>query len=355
MTYTRFVRQDCSKRSHYFLTLIEEEVDIKEGGKKMTDSPFAVKLPAEIVALIATEYLKSKIDQLNFLVSTSKHLDIVKGSSRTSWKTRFCQEFKIETLDYGLLVGISESLQRLGEEGFEVNLKQRYFYSLDRRRGYLESRQLRSTFFDDEERIRRQIVDATFAIDMSTNAFVLIHSLNGNQFCSVSTCREGSTFHFHLPFEVMGQDLLVHQGLLFIMPLFKKKSLILLVFDIDSGLQKASQTWPERRKAPLVFKECGEKRLYAYKNTLLQLLPLDTCWTFLIYNFHQKESTFELKLIQSIPMAWADPHVIGQVFSSDQQGPHVILALFADKQGSSYSGKLVTFNLAREGKANFNA
>lgn len=320
-----------------------------------TPEPFINNLPGEILVLIATEYLKCKIDQLNFIISHPKYHGIVKDLASSSWKAVFCNEFKVEDLeDYGLLVTISEALVRLhGNKGFEVNLKQRYFYSLDRRKGYLDSRQLRRSIVDDQERIRRQIVDSTFAVDRNTHAFVLIHSLNGNQFSSVSTCRtDGQSNHFHLPFEVMGQDLLLHQNLLFIMPLQGRKSknqgLILLVFDIDSGSQVGSQNWAaEARKAPLVFKECGEKRLYAYKNTLLQILPLATFWTILIYNFHQEDAEFQLELVKSCELSWADPYVIGQLFSADQQGPNVVLAFFADKQGvSSYSGKLVTFNLS---------
>ena len=124
---------------------------------------------------------------------------------------------------------------------------------------------------------------------------VLIHSLNGKQFCTVTVWigLEGRCFHFNLAFEVMGQDLLLNSGHLFLMPLFTKRgkneNLVLAVFDIDTGQEKANYTWDKgRRRPPLVYKESGEKRLYAYENKLLQILPSET-WTILFFAFqHQK-------------------------------------------------------------------
>ena len=74
--------------------------------------------------------------------------------------------------------------------------------------------------------------------------------------------------------------------MLFVMPLWKKpekQNLILIVYNVDSG-EKMTEFYSEKvkRKPPLVYKESGEKRLYAYNDKLVQIVPSDT-WTILTY------------------------------------------------------------------------
>lgn len=54
-----------------------------------------------------------------------------------------------------------------------------------------------------------------------------------------------------------------------------------------------------------------------------------------------------LDLLKVISLPWVEPSVIGQLYCADQQGPHLLLAFFADKEGiNTYSAKVVTYNLA---------
>ncbi len=70
------------------------------------------------------------------------------------------------------------------------------------------------------------------------------------------------------------------------MPLSRSKTyqdVALLVFNVDTGLERARHRHSEaKRKHPLVFKESGEKRLYAFDQKLLQVLPSNE-WTILVY------------------------------------------------------------------------
>ena len=97
----------------------------------------------------------------------------------------------------------------------------------------------------------------------------------------------------------MGQDLLLHQGLLFMMPLVKKdkkseNDLVLVVYDTNKGHQKAKHRWMNgRRHWPLVYKESGEKRLYAFQDVLVQVVPADV-WTIIIYRLHFDKENDEL-------------------------------------------------------------
>ena len=75
---------------------------------------------------------------------------------------------------------------------------------------------------------------------------------------------------YPFPFEVMGQDLLLHQGYLFVMPLAKNalkarkyEKVILLVLDPLNGSEMAKFQWETPRMPPEVYKESGETRLYA--------------------------------------------------------------------------------------------
>ena len=57
-----------------------------------------------------------------------------------------------------------------------------------------------------QQRIREQITSSTFAFDISSSdpdKFVLIHSLNGKAYSTVTLWPQCNSFH--LPFEVMGQ------------------------------------------------------------------------------------------------------------------------------------------------------
>ena len=70
-----------------------------------------------------------------------------------------------------------------------------------------------------QQRIREQITSSTFAFDVSSSdseKFVLIHSLNGKAYSTVTLWPQCNSFH--LPFEVMGQV----QGVSLAMPLTYK-------------------------------------------------------------------------------------------------------------------------------------
>ena len=184
------------------------------------------RLPPELIALLATEYLTSKIDQLAFLVASERHWTAFCYHATTSQRWRFCSQFQLEALllptEWSVLPEIYFGLQRLKSD-LAGQHSMRYHYSLQRRRGYLEAgetqlrprtRTLTTTW------IRDQITHATFAYVLDRDLFILLHSFNGKKFCTVTVWP--SCFNFHLPFEVMGQDVLLHQGLLYIAPLFKK-------------------------------------------------------------------------------------------------------------------------------------
>ena len=147
--------------------------------------------------------------------------------------------------------------------------------------------------------------------------------------------------------------------MLFVMPLWKKpekQNLILIVYNVDSG-EKMTEFYSEKvkRKPPLVYKESGEKRLYAYNNKLVQIVPSDT-WTILTYeiecDFQDCESSargqkVSLNLIRIIPLLWVELSAIGQLFCADQQGPHLLFAFFTERQGlNTYSSKIVTLDMS---------
>ena len=147
--------------------------------------------------------------------------------------------------------------------------------------------------------------------------------------------------------------------MLFVMPLWKKpekQNLILIVYNVDSG-EKMTEFYSEKvkRKPPLVYKESGEKRLYAYNDKLVQIVPSDT-WTILTYeiecDFQDCESSTQgqkvsLNLISIIPLTWVELSAIGQLFCADQQGPHLLLAFFTERQGlNTYSSKIVTLDMS---------
>ena len=102
----------------------------------------------------------------------------------------------------------------------------------------------------------------------------------------------------------MGQDVLLHRNLLFMMPLVSEKgpkawnrvqkakewNRVLVVYDVASGREKADHQWPQghQRQSPMVYKESGEKRLYAYEEVLLQIVPADV-WTLMVYRIQPEE------------------------------------------------------------------
>ena len=105
-----------------------------------------------------------------------------------------------------------------------------------------------------------------------------------------------------------------------------------------------------QRKPPLVYKESGEKRLYAYNDKLVQIVPSNP-WTILTYEIEKSDSEktgkVMLNLIRLIPLPWVELSAIGQLFCADQQGPHLVLAFFTEKQGlDTYSSKIVTLDMA---------
>ena len=314
-------------------------------------------LPAELVNLIATYLSTSPIDQLSFLTSHPNHLNAFIQFSSNDAKYRFKNHFSIESLDFQNLCAIYQSLQRLAKADYQSVSESRYQYSLERRRGFLDNelRLSRSSSASlSKEWARKQITNATFAFafeqsprsqnSTDSDQFVLVHTLNGRHFCTVTSWPR--CLSFHLPYEVMGQDLLLNDGLLFLMPLPSKKTrnekLVLLVLDLRQGQgyeEKGRFYWSKGRRPPNVYKESGERRLYAHGDRIVQILPSDV-WTLLVYCIS------EMQLVQSIEMPWADPQVIGQLFCADQQGPQLLLAFFGEKQhddDNTYPAKVVTF------------
>ena len=314
-------------------------------------------LPAELVNLIATYLSTSPIDQLSFLTSHPNHLNAFIQFSTNDAKYRFKNHFRIESLEFEILCAIYQSLQRLSKAEYRSVSESRYQYSLERRRGFLDNevRLSRSSSASiSKEWARKQITNATFAFafeqsprsqNSDSDQFVLVHTLNGRHFCTVTSWPR--CLSFHLPYEVMGQDLLLNDGLLFLMPLPSKKTknekLVLLVLDLRQGQghgyeEKGRFYWSKGRRPPNVYKESGERRLYAYGDRIVQILPSDV-WTLLVY------SISKMQLVQSIEMPWADPEVIGQLFCADQQGPQLVLAFFGEKQhdDNTYPAKVVTF------------
>ena len=81
----------------------------------------------------------------------------------------------------------------------------------------------------------------------------------------------------------------------------------------------------------------------------MQIVPSNP-WTILTYEIKKSDSETEkvtLNLIRVIPLAWVELSAIGQLFCADQQGPHLVLAFFTEKQGlDTYSSKIVTLDMA---------
>ena len=288
-------------------------------------------LPPELVSLITTTLSSSPIDQLSFLTAHPNHLNAFNEFSSSCAKWRFASHFGLDPeesfpLDFSSLWGIYQGLQRLANGTTTTSSSEsRFQYSLDRRRGFLLDKELtprgsRSSWLrsssaskttNSKEWARKQITNGTFAFALEPpDQFVLVHTLNGKQFCSVTQVRllgnsgEGSVCSsFHLPYEVMGQDLWLYRGLLFLMPLSKKtkdEKLILIVLDLakesSSGYEeKARFYWPSGRRPPNVYKESGERRLYTYGDRLVQILPSSDIWSLLVYDISQ------MQLIRTLP------------------------------------------------------
>ena len=339
------------------------------------------RLPPELVNLITTTLSSSPIDQLSFLTAHPNHLNAFNEFSSSCEKFKFASHFGLPSesfpLDFCSLCEIYQGLQRLvsGTTRTSNSSESRFQYSLDRRRGFLLDKELTprgsrlswlrssssaSKTTNSKEWARKQITNGTFAFALEPpDQFVLVHTLNGKQFCSVTQVRllgnsggEDSSSvcsSFHLPYEVMGQDLWLYRGLLFLMPLSKKtkdEKLILIVLDLakEKYEEKARFYWPSGRRPPNVYKESGERRLYTYGDRLVQILPSSDTWSLLVYDISQ------MQLIRTLPLSWADPSVIGQLFCADQQGPHLLLAFFGRREkhhqeDNTYPAKVVTFDI----------
>ena len=82
----------------------------------------------------------------------------------------------------------------------------------------------------------------------------------------------------------------------------------------------------------------------------MQIVPSNP-WTILTYEIEKSDSEktekVTLNLIKTIPLPWVELSAIGQLFCADQQGPHLVLAFFTEKQGlDTYSSKIVTLDMA---------
>ena len=90
--------------------------------------------------------------------------------------------------------------------------------------------------------------------------------------------------------------------------------------------------------------------MYAYNDKLVQIVPSNP-WTILTYEIEksdpEKTEKVTLNLIRVIPLPWVELSAIGQLFCADQQGPHLVLAFFTEKQGlDTYSSKIVALDMA---------
>ena len=79
-------------------------------------------LPPELIVLIGTKYLTSKIDQLSFLVSHEDHFLAFFSLASTTVLSRFCSEFQLEKkqtqdLEFSDLLEIHRGLRRLCGNG----------------------------------------------------------------------------------------------------------------------------------------------------------------------------------------------------------------------------------------------
>ena len=82
----------------------------------------------------------------------------------------------------------------------------------------------------------------------------------------------------------------------------------------------------------------------------MQIVPSNP-WTILTYEIEKSDSEKTekviLNLIRLISLPWVELSAIGQLFCADQQGPHLVLAFFTEKQGlDTYSSKIVTLDMA---------
>lgn len=330
------------------------------------------QLPLELISLITTKYLDDHIDKLAFIISSKAiWLAFIQCASSID-KYRLARQFDISDfneavheddldLDHpGLkeLTRLYNSLQSLVSNNEQPLTKIRCHYSLDRRRGYFQESEFRSkSSINNLDWIRNTITHSTFALAYDENRFVLMHSLNGRQSCimtiwnSESELVSSNTY----PFEVMGQDLLLHSNYLFVQPLMKAKNIqnkakkyenvILLVLDpLNGGIEKAKFQWETPRMPPDVYKESGEARLYASAEgqRVLQVFP-SWPWTLFLYQW-TTTAPDKLNLVKMWPLEWIKAPTIGQLFCSDQQGTHLVLAFFASKNENIHTTKVVTLD-----------
>ena len=74
-------------------------------------------LPPEILVLIGTKYLTSKIDQLSFWISHEDHFLAFFNLASTIELCCFCSEFQLsgkQELEFSSLLQIYQGLQKLG-------------------------------------------------------------------------------------------------------------------------------------------------------------------------------------------------------------------------------------------------
>ena len=305
-------------------------------------------LPPEIIAHLIVNYM-STWTKFSFLLACEPHLSAYLAFAPSCDIQIFCDHFnlKSEYITYPTLCRLYRGLrQKLLKRGGAESVngedlaKSRYYYSIEKRKGILRTSDdgLQSVptrfwgLLQSEDKVRDHISNSTFAYGVDADVFVMVHSLNTKNSATVTVFPDCNSFN--LPFEVMGQDVLLKERILYLMPLPSPKhqlherggtceNLILITYDLSAFPAKIGHRayWPRPRLQPQVYKESGERRLYLFEDKLCVILPSEP-WAIAIYE------TAGLELIKTVDLHWFSPYILGQLFSSDQAGPHIVLAFF---------------------------
>ncbi len=324
-------------------------------------------LPQEIISYLAVNFL-SIHDKLSFLLASDRHRQAYLTFAPPHDVHTFCDQMKLkskESMTHANLLRLYKGLTNLLKNKCH-DADSRYFYSIERRRGHMCSKSdgageigleaVPKRFWSslqDKAKVRDVITSSPFAYGLDGPDFVMVHTNNNRNSAKVTTfIPECPRLSFNLHFEVMDQDVLLKDKIMYLMPLprgsrrglTKAGSLFLMSYDLTSyPAEIRHHAYSHRpRIVPHVYKECGVRRLFIHEDKLLVIFPSEPCWTIFIYR------ASNLELLKSFDLDWFDPYILGQLFSADEAGPHFVLGFYQQQNDAEteLTASLVTIDLS---------
>ena len=223
----------------------------------------------------------------------------------------------------------------------------------------------------DYKMIENLIIHSTIVYDYDESYFVIIQSKDRNDFWADYMKQTGSRKPTHsrihvynikfgacryvgcqdFSFEVAAQDIKVYNGMLLLLPikdpdLDDNPTELLLIYAIKENssysvldlkksycIPQQSENGEKCRLAPHVYKESGEKRVYILPQegrdtNCIDILLIVPCpiWTITILRFTPNND--KLWVVKEVQITEACSDVVGQLFTADQKGTTLAVALY---------------------------